>query len=109
MQATIRSEVESRAGMVRNVQDLCREKLAIRIESADTDLFATGILDSMSLVQLILELERHFDLELPMSELDIASFRSMDAIADLVAERRFASHRATSATSLIAKGDWHVA
>jgi D-alanine--poly(phosphoribitol) ligase subunit 2 len=74
-----------------DIQWLCLNKLSIRIDSVDADLFATGLLDSMALVQLIMELEQHFKIELPMGELDIGSFRSIREIAELVAARQAGS------------------
>ena len=89
VQATIDSRVDIHAKLVQEVQSVCLEKLAVHIDSSDTDLFATGILDSMSLVQLILELERHFEIELPIGEIEISSFQSVDEIASLLSERKF--------------------
>jgi acyl carrier protein len=74
--------------LVPEIQKLCLNKLAIRVGSEEQDLFAAGLLDSMSLVQLIIELEQHFKVELPMDELEIASFRSVREMADMIASRQ---------------------
>ena len=34
----------------------------------DEDLFDAGVLDSMGTVELIVELESHFDIDIPISE-----------------------------------------
>ena len=73
------------------IQVLCQEKLSIRVRSTDQDLFDSGLLDSLSLVQLILELEHHFDIQLPLDELDIPSMSSIDSIATLIERRKAAS------------------
>lgn len=39
-------------------------------ESLDTDLFATGLLDSMDTVQLLLELQDQLGIAVPVSEFD---------------------------------------
>ncbi|MGH8596049.1 MAG: acyl carrier protein [Gammaproteobacteria bacterium] len=55
--------------------------------SADTDLLATGLLDSMSLVELLVRLETVFGLKIPVADLDFDSFRTISDIATFVAER----------------------
>jgi acyl carrier protein len=85
-------QVSGDPNLVQAIQSLCLEKMSIRIDAADADLFAVGALDSMTLVQLILHLEEHFGLTLPMEELETESFRSLDAIAQLVAARTAATN-----------------
>jgi acyl carrier protein len=70
------------------IRTLLEEKLSIRVDDMATDLFQSGHLDSMSLVQLILELESHFGLTLPMEDLELAAFRSVISIADLIERRK---------------------
>lgn len=53
--------------------------------SEGTDLFATGRIDSLALVELIFALEREFGVSLPLEELDVERFRSVRSIAELVA------------------------
>lgn len=70
------------------VQTWLREKLLAVIESQETDLLATGILDSLALVQLLLYLEQHFGLKIVMEQLDIEDLRSVHSIARLVAREK---------------------
>lgn len=70
------------------VQAWLREKLMAVIESQETDLLATGILDSLTLVQLLLYLEQHFDLKIAMEQLEIEDLRSVRTIARLVAREK---------------------
>lgn len=79
-QSTIAQEIET----------LCVEKLSIRVRSADQDLFESGLLDSLSLVQLILELERHYQVELPLEELDISALKTINEMALLITDRQTA-------------------
>jgi acyl carrier protein len=83
----ITSSLESggQRGLVREIQALLLEKLSIGVESPETDLLETGILDSAAQVQLLLHLEKHFGLRLPMENLEIDSFLSVASIAELVA------------------------
>lgn len=66
------------------IQDLIARKLAIQVTSRDRDLLADGVLDSVALVQLILQLEQRFNIRIELSELEIDDFRSLDSIAALV-------------------------
>ncbi len=87
---SIDPEISQQQNLIREIQALFLEKLALRVESAETDLFQTGILDSMTLVQFILHLEEHVGLHLPMEGLEVDSFRSVVKIAELVASRKAA-------------------
>jgi D-alanine--poly(phosphoribitol) ligase subunit 2 len=56
----------------------------ILVASPDIDLLETGLVDSIGLVELILELEERFGVSLPMEDLEIDDFRSVYRIADLI-------------------------
>jgi acyl carrier protein len=79
------SEVFEQQQLRREIQALLLDKLSIRVESAEMDLLETGVLDSVAQVQLLLHLERHFGLRLPMEALEVDSFLSVANIAELVA------------------------
>lgn len=76
--------------LVQEIETLCFKKLSIQISSTGQDLFEAGLLDSLSLVQLILELEAHFQIEFPMGELELSALRSVDEMASLIAARQAA-------------------
>jgi D-alanine--poly(phosphoribitol) ligase subunit 2 len=73
------------ADVERRIVDLMRDALAVEPPGSDTDLFETGLLDSLGLVTLISELEHEFGFQLPPDELELDSFRTVKAIAALVA------------------------
>ena len=75
--------------LVDEVHALVRQ-FSPHVESAQTDLIEAGILDSASLVRLLLTVEARFAVAIPMEEVDIDSFRTVAAIADLVRERKAA-------------------
>lgn len=81
--------------VITSLRELCRERLAFDVDSPETDLFETGLLDSMTLVQLIMNIEDRYGVKLPMQELGIESFRSLGAIADLLALRRASTSAGT--------------
>lgn len=67
------------------VQRLFVETLKIPAPAPATDLIETGVLDSLALVELLFALEQEFGVTIPLEELDIDSFRSIESIAGLVA------------------------
>lgn len=75
------------SSLTRDIQSLLSKQLSIHIDSVDADLFDKGILDSMTLVQLIVGLEQEYGLNLPMHELEIECFSTVARIAELVSSR----------------------
>jgi acyl carrier protein len=65
--------------------ELLRTALNLDVPAPDTDLIATGRLDSMGMVELLVNLERRYGLVVDMRQLDIAQFRSVASIAEFVA------------------------
>jgi len=63
------------------------EKLLIQVSSPEEDLLGSGVLDSLTLVQLLFELEQRFRISIPLEELEIEDFRSVSAITRLVQGR----------------------
>jgi len=72
---------------VREIQTLFAEKLFVEVESPDTDLFQQGILDSMSLVELLLQLEQTYGFTVSIMDLDTEDIRTIRKIAELVSAR----------------------
>jgi D-alanine--poly(phosphoribitol) ligase subunit 2 len=75
----------SDGGLVDRIGTLLLEKLQVKAESPDLDLLAGGLVDSVGLVELILELEQHFGIDLPVENLEVEDFRSIRSLARLVA------------------------
>ncbi len=61
------------------------ETFHIDVPSMDTDLLATGILDSLQFVELLLQLERRFSLRIKIDDIDLDDLRTLGRIARLVA------------------------
>ena len=64
-----------------------QSSLHLDIPSADTDLFETGVLDSLAFVELVLLLEREFGVRTTVDDLDVDHFRTITHIARFVAAR----------------------
>src|SRR5258706_4300629 len=66
------------------VQALLVEKLFVNVESHETDLLATGILDSLTLVQLLMHLEERFGLRVAVGGVGDQEVPSLPPIPRLV-------------------------
>ena len=60
---------------------LFRERLAVEITDLDTDLFETGVLDSLVFVDLLLALEQTYGVHVDVDAMDLEAFRSPRTIA----------------------------
>ena len=70
--------------LIAEIARLFSEKLLVDVDSPDTDLLGTGLLDSAMLVELLLQLEEQFGINISMEALELEHFRSLRAIAALV-------------------------
>jgi methoxymalonate biosynthesis acyl carrier protein len=61
------------------------ERLNLTVSSPTEDLLETGVLDSLAFVDLVMHLERQFDIRISADELEPDNFRSVAKIADFVA------------------------
>jgi methoxymalonate biosynthesis acyl carrier protein len=54
----------------------------------DEDLFASGLVNSLFAVQLVLWLERNYNITVASTDLDFANFRTLSAIVSFVDRKR---------------------
>lgn len=64
------------------------DRLHLTVPSADTDLIATGMLDSLALVELLLQIETGYGLRVSLEKIDFEDFRSVASIARFIARER---------------------
>ena len=76
------------ADVTERVQRLFLDALNIQVPSEETDLIEAGYIDSLALVELLFAIEREFSVTVPLDDLDIDSFRTLDRISELVANGR---------------------
>ena len=76
------------AQLARHITDVIAEKLLVEVTSSEDDLIASGVLDSLTLVQLLVDLEQRFGITIPLEELEIDDFRSITSITHLVHRRK---------------------
>ena len=74
---------------------LLSEKVHVEAPSADTDLMESGLLDSLTLVELMSSLEEQFGISISFDEVEIDNFRSARRIAEFV-NRRTRPHAAAA-------------
>ena len=64
------------------------ERLHVTVPAADTDLLATGVLDSLALVELLLQIEIQHGIRVSLEQLDFEDFRTVAGIARFIARER---------------------
>jgi D-alanine--poly(phosphoribitol) ligase subunit 2 len=70
------------------IQEMMREKFLVDIKSSDDDLLSSGILDSLTLVQLLVMIEERFGVQIPLSDLEIDDIRTINSIVNLISNRK---------------------
>ncbi len=79
--------MQAQRDLIDEIRTLIAETLLVEVESPDADLLHEGVLDSVSMVQLILHLEEHFGLKIELHALELDDLRSVNSIVRLVAAR----------------------
>lgn len=67
------------------VWELFEGDLGLKPPDADTDLFSSGIMDSLTFVNMLTCLERRFELTVRLESLELENFQSIARIARFVA------------------------
>jgi acyl carrier protein len=66
------------------VRRLLEQRLYLIIPSNDTDLFATGLVDSLGLVELLIRLKEDLGVTLDIETVDFDELRSIESISQTV-------------------------
>jgi acyl carrier protein len=74
-------------GIHQKLTELFARKLNLEVASVDTDLVETGLLDSLTLVELLARLEEKFGISISADDLELEDFRSIASIARFLARR----------------------
>ena len=85
--------MDSDDAIVLRLAEIFVESLHIEPPSPDTDLFESGLIDSLQLVELLLQLERRFGLQIAIESIDLDNLRTVARIARMVAASAAASTR----------------
>jgi len=72
------------ADLTQQIRSIFSTQLSIEIPEMDTDLLDTGLIDSLTMVDLLAHLETGYRFTVVMEELDIEYFRNLNSIAQYV-------------------------
>lgn len=75
-------------GVQNRLTTIFSETMHVEVPSADVDLFASGILDSQRFVELLLHLEKYFNISIDIDDFEIENFRCIEKIAALIVQRQ---------------------
>ncbi len=78
----------------RQIIRLFLDRLHLEVPSVETDLLATGALDSMGFVELLVSLEERYGIEISLDNVEIDNFRSIQRIAEFVLGKQRSSQAA---------------
>jgi acyl carrier protein len=82
-------------GEYHGLSEIFAEALAMPLPDVDRELVASGLLDSMALVSLVVEIETKFEIEIADEDLVLASFNTVRGMAEMVRRSRQARMRLT--------------
>jgi D-alanine--poly(phosphoribitol) ligase subunit 2 len=77
--------VERLRKLQQEINTIFAERFDTKLESDDVDLLETGIVDSVKIVELVLELEQRFGVSMPFEDLEIEDFRTVPRLAERIA------------------------
>ena len=70
--------------LIAQLNTLFLEQLSIEVPDPDTDLIETGMLDSMKLVELLVQIEQQFGLRIELEQIEIDDLRTVTGIARMI-------------------------
>jgi len=82
--------------LANQISALFAERLHLQVPSLDTDLIDTGLVDSLTFVEFLAQLEQEFGIHVSLEDLEIDHFRTITSIAAFVATK---SHNGTRASA----------
>jgi acyl carrier protein len=74
----------SRVSIEERVRTILNHRLQVDSADCNEDLFQTGILDSLSFVDMLLGLEEEFSIHVALDTVDLDDFRSVSRISDYI-------------------------
>ena len=70
---------------------LFAEQLHVEVPSVETDLIETGLVDSLTFVEFLAQLEAGFGIRVSLEDLEIDRFRTISSIARFIASKNGAA------------------
>ena len=90
--------------IIRHLGALFVESLHIDAPLPDTDLFESGTIDSLQLVELLLQIERRFGVQIAVENIDLDSLRTLRRISEMVAAQQSSDPKVTELRAWKARG-----
>lgn len=69
------------------VRRILRERMAVEVPAPDTDLFASGLVDSLAFVELLVGIEEELGQRIALDRMELDDLRTVDRIARLLVSR----------------------
>ncbi len=79
--------MRDQASVQKRIVALFERHMSLSVPSAETDLFESGVLDSLAFVDLLVRMEEEFGIKTTVDDLEIEHFRSIARIAEFVMSR----------------------
>ena len=73
--------------IVDELNALFAEALHIEVPGPDTDLIDSGVLDSLQLVQLLLQIEERMGTRIPLEDVDLDDLRTVERLSRVIAKK----------------------
>lgn len=80
--------MDSETHLLLQLTQLFASNLNLAVASPKLDLIAAGLLDSLVFVELLVQLEREFDVQIDLDNLEVDNFRSIASIAAFIAAEK---------------------
>ena len=76
--------IEDAHDNIERVSRFMLDVMHVEVDSIDTDLIETGVIDSLALVELIFQIEQEFGIAIQLDEVSVERFRTVKGIAELL-------------------------
>ena len=81
--------MEHSSELATEIAKIISDTLFVEVNSPEDDLLANGTLDSVSLIQLLFQMEGRFGIKIALNELELDDIRSIASISRLVANNGY--------------------
>src|SRR5207302_8824220 len=89
--STRKSDMPGSRDLEDQLSRLFAEQLHVEVPSVETDLIETGLVDSLTFVEFLAQLEAGFGIRVSLEDLEIDRFRTISSIARFIASKNGAA------------------
>jgi acyl carrier protein len=80
--------MDSETHLSQQLMQLFASSLNLVVASPELDLIAAGLLDSLTFIDLLVQLEHEFGVQIDLHNLEVDNFRSITSIAAFIAAEK---------------------